>query len=336
MPLDYQELPIDVADPTNSKDLGGNYACHVTDDGVYTIAKDGKVVRQYLWLTKEERKNWGKDASDDAEIIQPCIEVDHPNALERQRGHPDREPYVCYASYVRRTLQDMRSEFEKNREEYEGSGVEAFLKERMAMISRERHLVNIVSFGTSSLQAFWEDERRAAHFQIMAMMTMLASINDGRDKQDMACCLSQEPRYTDLDKEFLKTCGIEAVDDPAGFDRIGPESVFCDWSGDDFVPRQVSEGPWPAVIIDPGMELIRNDKDWSQKTLLNYFKLHDGETCVEVNRDQTLTSAEAQRILEMVDSCEHKAFPDFPDHDSEDSSFSHYIMYWRKKDDRSS
>ena len=55
--------------------------------------------------------------------------------------------------------------------------------------------------------------------------------------------------YTDLDKDFLRSVGIEPVNDPEGFLSINSNSVVCDWNTYGYIIRKISERPWPAVFI---------------------------------------------------------------------------------------
>lgn len=79
------------------------------------------------------------------------------------------------------------------------------------------------------------------------MLTVL--VDEGRTTKDCVRCFSQEPEYTSLDKEFLRSIGVEPVDDPDGFFTIGSNSVVCEWATYDCIIRKISERPWPAVLI---------------------------------------------------------------------------------------
>ncbi|KAL8947301.1 MAG: hypothetical protein Q9222_006403 [Ikaeria aurantiellina] len=245
-------------------------------------------------------------------------------------GFREGQPGIEHGHYLHRTLHEIESEFENHRKEFKAGGGETFLKAQMAAVSKERHLNNIVSFGTTSLQSSFDGMRRRAHLQIAAMMTMLDSINEGRKQEDFARCFSQEPCYTDLDKEFLRKHGIQPVDDPEGWALIGQDSVFCEWAVADFVVKKVSEGPWPAVIISVRAEAIRKEKDLEQEPEPHEEMLPNGQT-LTVFPVKMLTSAEAQHILDMVDSCEHHVFPlGLEDMTNPQSIFKGYVFNWRR------
>ncbi|KAL8711718.1 MAG: hypothetical protein Q9220_003889 [cf. Caloplaca sp. 1 TL-2023] len=321
-------LPVDVPDPTNSSELGGKFAFHATDDGLCTIAKEGKVLHRYQVETGAEIQEYCKNEGMDVlyDYRRPYLVLDH----FRSQGTPDGHPGIAFANYTHRTMHQMTFEFEMYRAEFEDSGVEEFLKTHIEKVAKERHLINIVSFGTGSLQTCYDDTRRNAHLQIAALVTMLASINKGRKPEDLARCFSQEPQYTDLDKEFLRTHGIEAVDDPEGWELMSSNSVYCEWGAYDFVARKVSQGPWPVIIINNlDVERIRVEKDLKQKTGPDEGVRPNGEV-VKLSRDKTLTTAEAQRVLDMFDSCEHKAFPPSLWEVTDPlGAFKRYTIYWR-------
>ena len=62
-------------------------------------------------------------------------------------------------------------------------------------------------------------------------------------------CFSQEPFYTTHDKQFLRSIGIEPVDDPDGFLSVDSRSLVCEWCTYESVVRKISERPWPAAMI---------------------------------------------------------------------------------------
>lgn len=191
---------------------------------------------------------------------------------------------MAITQHAKRTLQEIENEFEQHRQEWERSEAMAALKDTMAIIVKEHHFENVISFGLGSLQSVAESERRCSQLETAAMLTVMECISrccpdasvvitpaddlvlldDGRDGTDLVRCFSQDPEYSDLDKQVLRSHGIEPVDDPQGFSLIGKNSMCCEWSGYKFVTTTLSEGPWPAATISRGIDYCLNQAFWGR------------------------------------------------------------------------
>lgn len=110
--------------------------------------------------------------------------LEHPNALERERGGPfglkmaEGDTMVVQTMCARRTRQEMNTEFEMHLEEWERSDAMAALKDAMAVMVKETSRIeNIVSFGLGSLQPASKAGRRRSHLQTAALLTVKACIS---------------------------------------------------------------------------------------------------------------------------------------------------------------
>ncbi|KAI4087394.1 MAG: hypothetical protein LQ344_006832 [Seirophora lacunosa] len=235
--------------------LSNILSVEVCDDGVYMVMKDGPFRRKMHHFEPGE------------EI--PTVQSSTANAPGRERlgpfGFPISEgpALVAITQHAKRTLQEIENEFEQHRQEWERSEAMAALKDTMAIIVKEHHFENVISFGLGSLQSVAESERRCSQLETAAMLTVMECINDGRDGTDLVRCFSQDPEYSDLDKQVLRSHGIEPVDDPQGFSLIGKNSMCCEWSGYKFVTTTLSEAFWGRgrganVLSDAELELIAN------------------------------------------------------------------------------
>lgn len=81
------------------------------------------------------------------------------------------------------------------------------------------------------------------------MRLLILVLDEGRRQEQFARCFSQDPIYSDYDKQFLYSLGIEPVEDLEGFLLVTNDSVVCSWRTYDYVSRKISERPWPAVLI---------------------------------------------------------------------------------------
>ncbi|KAL9011677.1 MAG: hypothetical protein Q9173_003501 [Seirophora scorigena] len=306
----------------SSLPINNEMSVQVCDDGLYMVSKDGSF-RQKLqhFVPGVEKPSQQQVQGGDPNIfVRTSTVLMHPNALERERlgpfGFPIAEgpPLVVQTSYAQRTLQEIENEFELHRQEWERSEAMAALKDTMAIIVKENHFENVICIGLGSLQTASKSGRWSSQLQTAAMLTVMECINAGRDGTDLVRCFSQDPEYSDFDKQVLRSRGIEPVDDPQGFSLMGKNSICCEWSGYKFVTRIVSEGPWPAATITAGIEYCLNPTFW------------EGEG----NAD-ALSDAELELIANMVRGFERKPFPQLqvPEGEGHDPFFGYHI-YWRK------
>ncbi len=62
--------------------------------------------------------------------------------------------------------------------------------------------------------------------------------------------------YTDLDKEFLRSRGVETIDDPETFFCVDNSSLVYSLHTYGFIYRIISEGPWPAALACDGLNFV--------------------------------------------------------------------------------
>ncbi|KAL8883278.1 MAG: hypothetical protein Q9192_007289, partial [Flavoplaca navasiana] len=147
------------------------------------------------------------------------------------------KPYACYVPYIERSLKEIESSFEELRKEWNVSEAKVQLQKHMSRVLQNANchqLQRVISFGTGSLQSVIQDDWRATCFQILALLTMLEFINEGRRQEQFARCFSQDPIYSDYDKRFLHSFGVESVEDPEGFLLVTNDSVVCNWRTYDY------------------------------------------------------------------------------------------------------
>ncbi|KAL9633532.1 MAG: hypothetical protein Q9204_003356 [Flavoplaca sp. TL-2023a] len=269
-----------IPDTPYTDDQGGKYILHAEDDGHFTITLDGRVVDDNHYLTADDiYKYMGYS-------LGYPVNLDWNIKPGRKAGCFDAKPRGCFVPYIDRSLEEIETGFEEVRKQWNVSKAKLQVQKHMSRIIEDhRHrLERVVSFGTGSFQSVADDSRRATSFQVLAMLTMLESINEGRPQEELARCFSQDPAYSDYDKKFLRSIGVEPVEDPQGFLLVNNDSVVCLWRTEDYVGRKVSERPWPAVLIKGDEEL---------------------QTASNNPREENFpdTPVEAQRFQNMIKDC---------------------------------
>jgi len=62
-------------------------------------------------------------------------------------------------------------------------------------------------------------------------------------------CVIQDPAYSAVEKECLRSLGFQCVDDPDAFSCIGEGSLLFSVGTYWHMMKRVSTGPWPAALV---------------------------------------------------------------------------------------
>jgi hypothetical protein len=155
-------------------------------------------------------------------------------------------------SYVTRTLEEVKQEFEHWKKQWEGSPACAELKSLMVEGGEKgerRKPRDVVFLGMGSLQSSRREGRRASATQLAALQTII----DVLGAKGIEVVL-QDPQFTDLDKEFLGGMGYKVVDDPDAFRSITGDSLVYAIHCYVDVYKAISGGPKPALLIGTDIE----------------------------------------------------------------------------------
>ena len=145
-------------------------------------------------------------------------------------------------SYINRTLDEMKAEFEYWKKSWGKDSACLELKEKLQVFSG---VENVVFLGMGSLQSSRREGRRASATQLAALQTIITSLGDDNGSK----VILQDPQYTTLDKEFLISLGYEVVEDPEAFREIGEGSLVYAIHCYAKVYKAVSDGKRPRVLI---------------------------------------------------------------------------------------
>lgn len=308
---------------TDHQDSDHKPRLEVDNDGLAKIYKNGALLYDLRMPTKDQiRQQHPSYAA--ADFILYHLDVSHDGPQSREKlSLEEYNVAVFYSGYVNRTLQEMSNEFRSHQKTWENSQACTLLKAQMSILMEECPVENIIAFGIGSLQDVHDNSRRTSHLQTAALLTVVECVQQahqqqqqqtGSKEQQRIKCLAQEPQYTSLDKEFLLTLGIIAVDDPVGFLSISEKSLYLSINTYAYMERVISEGPWPAAMIV-------NDLD----TIL----MVDGWSTISLNEKET------QLIKDMFQDCKALPFPAMEKPDGEGSWTPNgaVTMYWREMSD---
>ncbi len=155
-------------------------------------------------------------------------------------------------SYVTRTLEELKQEFEYWRRQWQAGPVCAELKNLLVEGGEKGErgkTQNAVFLGMGSLQNSRREGRRASATQLAALQMII----DVLGTQRMEVVL-QDPQFTELDREFLGGIGYKVVDDPDAFRNITEDSLVYAIHCYVDVYKAISEGPKPALLIGTDIE----------------------------------------------------------------------------------
>jgi len=147
-------------------------------------------------------------------------------------------------SYINRTLEELKTDYDYWKKAWEESEPCKELKEKIeAGKEGKRGVDNVVLLGLGSLQSSRREGRRASATQLAALQTIIRRL--GGDLKVVA----QDPQFTDLDKEFLTSLGCAVVEDPEAFKEIKEGTLVYAIHCYAKVYKAVSEAPQPALLI---------------------------------------------------------------------------------------
>jgi hypothetical protein len=148
-------------------------------------------------------------------------------------------------SYITRTLEELKQEFEHWKKQWEASPACAELQTLLADGEKAewRKIDNVVFLGMASLQNSRREGRRASATQLAALQTVIHILGEEVE------VVLQDPQFTELDKEFLGGLGYKVVQDPEAFKQVKEKTLVYAVHCYVDVYKSISEGPRPAGLI---------------------------------------------------------------------------------------
>jgi hypothetical protein len=123
---------------------------------------------------------------------------------------------------------------------------------------------NIVCFGLGPLCGIDGHETTRSLTQRAAAMTMAEELS--RLRSSSISCYAQDPAYTDIDKQVLRSIGIMPINDPKGFLRVDRNTFVFSVSPNVPVKQIVSDSQWPQAMLWDTVQPERDEKiEWTKK-----------------------------------------------------------------------
>ncbi|KAK0737373.1 hypothetical protein B0T21DRAFT_163216 [Apiosordaria backusii] len=116
------------------------------------------------------------------------------------------------------------------------------------------HITKAVCLGTGPYDPAdgSSQARRTAHIQTVAFCAIINQIR-AKTKQEIKCFI-QEPRFTQIDKEFCAKLDLEAVDSPGGFDLVDENTLLFAIHLELELCNLAMRKTLPAIFIGTGLE----------------------------------------------------------------------------------
>ncbi|KAL3462077.1 hypothetical protein BJX64DRAFT_259570 [Aspergillus heterothallicus] len=181
---------------------------------------------------------------------------------------------ICYTScaeYPKAPLAETQRAFEISRRKWEESETCAALRVHLAHLAKRmvKPVRKIVAFGLGTMTGLEDDYHFArAHAQHAAVRTMAEVLGSSTSSMvpkwratngtlssttssgsSSIKCYAQDPAYTDVDEEILRSLDITPLEDPKGFLKIDDETLVFSVSPNVPVKQVVADVCWPAAMI---------------------------------------------------------------------------------------
>jgi hypothetical protein len=138
----------------------------------------------------------------------------------------------------------------------------------------------------------------------------------------------QDPRFTELDKLFLKSMGCAVVDDPEAFQCINNDSLVYAIHCPFYVFWKIKEGSHPTLLIGNDVRnLFQASKLSSSVPDLSGNETEPSEESIEGKVEQgKISSVCYEQTISLIENCEETAFPQLR------YDFSDTMIYWRRSE----
>ncbi|KAI9761331.1 MAG: hypothetical protein M4579_001121 [Chaenotheca gracillima] len=159
-------------------------------------------------------------------------------------------------AYWRKTLDDLDHEFRVIKGQWDKSKECTTLVAQVQRLEKRVQVTNIVGLGIGSLhECFEKGIAERTGLQLAAALTIRDTLGGSTGP---LTCVVQDPVYSTLEKDYLRSIGLEVVDDPDAFSRINAETLVINISTYFEMDWWIADGIWPAAMVTNDWENPRS------------------------------------------------------------------------------
>lgn len=141
-------------------------------------------------------------------------------------------------------LGEVEAEHRRYRDQWEASEACTKLKEILSAGKDVLTISNVICLGLGTLQDWKHPSRRTSHIQLAALNTIITILGI-----ESVPRFAQEPHFTELDKQFMKSAGYETVEDPEAFAKVNVNSLVFAVHCYPALYQSISRQGQPALLI---------------------------------------------------------------------------------------
>ncbi|EPE29644.1 hypothetical protein GLAREA_00804 [Glarea lozoyensis ATCC 20868] len=248
----------------------GFSAAYDQESGIFTISFNDKVIEKY-----EDAETWNASLKFHNEYYKNIDKYyeDHwtTDIMDTMSGFQYSEPpqpyHVHFEAYVRKSMEHLIEEFERNRKQYAetvhykefSTGIQN-LRDSGKVFSK----VVVVGVGSLHRAAYVKGDRWMPPTMVYDILDAILVATTLGECDKRLPLYFQDPCYSKLDKKFLTTyIGAEVVDDPDAFSLTNDSTILLNLDPVyKYMGQWIADGIWPSAVI--GYDWVAQDADYRE------------------------------------------------------------------------
>ena len=164
---------------------------------------------------------------------------------------------IVYCSWERRKrsgplpplgcVGDLQQIFEDARAEWDSSKQHDELQQILASLKLPFGLSKVIAFALGSVGGDFRASRQSS-IQHALLLSLRRGLSNSTQTPELEC-FSQEPGYSDQDKQVLQASGVKILEDPMGFLEVDETSVILSIAPNVPVKQIITDLGRPAIMI---------------------------------------------------------------------------------------
>jgi len=142
---------------------------------------------------------------------------------------------------------DLQQIFEDARAEWDSSKQHDELQQILASLKLPFGLSKVIAFALGSVGGDFRASRQSS-IQHALLLSLRRGLSNSTQTPELEC-FSQEPGYSDQDKQVLQASGVKILEDPMGFLEVDETSVILSIAPNVPVKQIITDLGRPAIMI---------------------------------------------------------------------------------------